>query len=282
MPATPDAFSNFGDLGNFSNFGDFFQTYFVNPIILNQGYNPINTTIYATILVVAAYLIYKALNKLHVKIDRRLGISVAPFIIFGSTSRVLVDAGIFFSFLFITPLIYFVVFAITFIALIASLFLEKKKKIPYHKTMAATGIVLLLIPFATLANFASISNISINSNSLFLVLVFFAPWPILFYFVKWGESNKVVASIQMFDATNTFVSLNFFNYSEQHFLPNIFIGQLGPASFIVVKAIVVIAALILIDKYSDDKNFNNYLKLVIGILGAATSTRDFIRLLIGV
>ncbi|HLC39863.1 MAG TPA: DUF63 family protein [archaeon] len=259
---------------------DFFQTYFVNPIMLNQGYNLINTTIYATILVIAAYLIYNALNKLHVKIDRRLGMSIAPFIIFGSASRVLVDANIFFSFLFITPLIYFVIFSATFITLIAALFIERKRKIPYYKTMTTTGIVFAAIPFALLA--AHANNFSFNANALFLILAFFAPWPILFHFIRWKESNKVVASVQMFDATNTFVSLNFFGYLEQHFLPKLFIGQFGPASFIIVKAVAVIAALVLIDKYSDDRNFNNYLKLVIGILGSATSTRDFLRLVIGV
>ena len=86
----------------------------------------------------------------------------------------------------------------------------------------------------------------------------------------------------MFDATNTFVALYFFGYNEQHFVPNIFISLFGPWIFIPIKAIAVIAALVLIDRYSDDKEFNNYLKLVIGILGGATSVRDFLRLIAGV
>jgi len=266
-----------------SSIKDFFQTYFVNTIVLNQGYNPINTTVYATILVVAAYLIYRALNKLKIKVDKRLGISIIPFIIFGSSLRVTVDAGIFSSFLFITPLIYVFIFAITFIVLNVSLFLEKKSKtkFPYYKTMFLVGSALALIPLVILATGASPGS-SFNVNAMLLVLGFYVPWPALFYIIKWKDSSKAVASVQMFDATNTFVSLNFFGYGEQHFVPNIFISFFGPSSFIVVKAIVVIAALVLIDRYSKDKQFNNYLKLVIGILGGATSTRDFLRLLVGV
>jgi len=82
----------------------------------------------------------------------------------------------------------------------------------------------------------------------------------------------------MFDASNTFVAVNFFNYFEQHVLPGFFISNFSPFSFVVLKAVVVISVLLLLDKYSDDREFNNYLKLIIGILGAATSTRDFIRI----
>jgi uncharacterized membrane protein len=277
----PLAFSSILSIPSVSSIKDFFQTYFVNSIVLSQGYNPINTVVYATILVVAVYFIYRALGKLRVKVDKRFGIAIVPFIVFGSALRVTVDAGIFFTFLFTTPLIYFFVFAIVFTTVIVSLFLEKKSKskLPYYKTMFVVGFVLVLIPITILV---TSKNINFNTNALLTVLGFYLPWPLLLYFIKWKNSNKTVLSVQMFDATNTFVSLNFFGYSEQHVVPNIFINLFGPSSFIVIKAVVVVAALILIDKYSKDKQFNNYLKLVIGILGGATSVRDFMRLLLGV
>lgn len=260
MPLTPD---------------EFFQAYFVNPIIFNQGYNIVNTTVYALILVIAAYMVYSALRKLKIKIDKRLAISVAPFILLGSSARVLVDSGLTNTFLLITPLIYFVIFAVTFAVLLISRYIEKRFKIPYYKIMASVGIVLVLIP-------VSLIRIG-NPVALVYVLAFYAIWPIAFYLIKWNVANKVVASIEMFDATNTSVALYFFGYSEQHVVPNIFISLFGsPWAFIPIKAVAVIAALVLIDRYSDDKEFNNYLKLVIGILGGATSVRDFLRLIAGV
>lgn len=253
---------------------DFFQTYFVNPIVFNQGYNPINTAVYATILVIAAYIIYKILKRLKIKIDKRLGISIAPFVLLGSSARLMVDSGLTDTFLLITPLIYFVIFAVTLAVLLITRYIEKRFKIPYYKIMTSVGIILAAIPLSLL-------RIG-NPTAVLYILAFYAAWPIIFYFVRWNSANKVVASIQMFDATNTAVALNFFGYSEQHVVPNLFIGILSPWVFIPVKLIAVIAALVLIDKYSDDKEFNNYLKLVIGILGGATSVRDFLRLIAGV
>jgi uncharacterized membrane protein len=253
---------------------EFFQTYFVNPIIFNQGYNAVNTTIYAIILVMAAYIVYRVLRRLKVKIDKRLALSVAPFVLLGSSSRLMVDSGLTDTFLLITPLIYFVIFAVTFAVLLISRYIEKKFKIPYYKIMTSAGIILTLIPLSLL-------RIG-NPIALVYVLAFYAMWPVIFYFIKWNVANKIVTSIQMFDATNTSVALYFFGYSEQHVVPNIFIGMLSPWIFIPVKLVAVVAALIFIDKYSDDKEFNNYLKLVIGILGGATSVRDFLRLVAGV
>lgn len=249
---------------------DFFTNYFINPILYAEGYNPINTTVYALVLVVAAYLIFRLLQKLKIKVDKRLAIGVSPFVILGSFLRVLNDAGILTSRLFVTPMIYFVVAGITLATLFVSQFLEKRYKVKYHKVMFVVGLALAAIA----VSFFKI----VNSYGAILDLAFYLPWPIFFYLIKWNDANKVVASVQMFDATTTFTSLQFFNYREQHVVPNIFINLFSPISFIAVKAVAVIIVLILIDRYADDKEFGNYLKLIIGILGAATSLRDYTRL----
>jgi uncharacterized membrane protein len=84
----------------------------------------------------------------------------------------------------------------------------------------------------------------------------------------------------MFDATATFVAMNYFGYGEQHVLPRYIINLSGtPFSFIILKIIAIVLILIGIDKYSKDKEFNNYIKLIIGIIGAATGLRDFLGLI---
>jgi uncharacterized membrane protein len=249
---------------------DFFTTFFINSILTPQGYNPINTTAYAIIFVIAAYLIFKFLKRLNIKIDRRLAIAIAPFVVTGSLLRVLQDAGIISSFIFVTPGIYFLIFSITISALFVSTYLQKKFNISYHKIMLILGLTIASV----IVNFLQIKNF----YGAFLDIVFFLPWIVVFYFIKWNGASKIVASVQMFDATTTFTSLQFFNYREQHVVPNIFINLFGPFSFIVLKAVAIIAILVLIDKFSKEKEYSNYLKLVIGILGAATSLRDFTRL----
>ncbi len=257
--------------------------YFLAP--KQTGYDITKTLLYALILVVAIYFIYKILyeknkdklKKFKIKIDQRLAIAVAPYVVFGGAIRVLQDAGVVNSYFFMTPGIHILVFGIIFSALLASFVFQKKFSIPYYKTMFLFGI--LLLPFTLLQlNFS-------NFYGAVLVLLFFIPWviifksPILSKLSKWSKENKIVTLIHIFDATTTAVALYFFGYYEQHVLPTAFINILGPFSFIPLKAVAIIIVLILIDRLSDDKEFNNYLKLVIGILGAATGSRDFISLL---
>jgi len=158
-----------------------------------------------------------------------------------------------------------------------SLVLQKKLKIPYFKTLFIVGILLISL---------NLSQIKfVNSDAAVFVTIFFLPWALFFYFFKkWGLENRIVTTIQIFDATTTATAMAFFGYGEQHIVPTIFINLFGsvlfgPFSFVILKIIVVVLALVLIDKLSDDKEFNNYLKLAIGILGAATATRDFTCLL---
>jgi len=111
------------------------------------------------------------------------------------------------------------------------------------------------------------------------VLLFFIPWIFFLKLIPLSKENKIVTGLHVFDGTVTFVSLNYFGYYEQHVLPRYLINLFGtPLSFVFLKFVVIVSVLLLIDKYSKDKDFNNFIKLIIGILGAATGTRDFLRL----
>jgi len=235
------------------------------------GYTPESTAVFAITLIVFVYIIYKILNKLKVKFDKRLGLAISPYIVLGSSVRVLKDAGILTSCIFQTPGIYFLIFSITFFVLIMSIILERKKGITYFKTMFVIGLILMspVLGILKYRNFMGVGY----------VLLWFVPWLIILKAIPWLTENKVITGVHMFDATNTFVSLNYFGYYEQHVLPRYIIEFFGTSfSFIVLKFVVIVSLLLLIDNFSDDREFNNYIKLIIGILGAATGTRDFLRL----
>jgi len=245
------------------------------------GYDATKTTVFAVIFIIAVYLIYKLLTKLKIKVDIKLAIAIAPYIIFGGTIRVLQDSGILNSYLFVTPGIYVFVFAILIATILSALFLERRKGIPYFKTVFIVGMILVSVFIVFLK--------PVNFYGSALVVLFYLPWIIVFYFFKkWNFVNRMVTLVQMFDATNTFVALQFFGVSvfsasfgfyEQHVLPTFIINMFGPISFIIVKLVAIVAVLLLIDRFSEDKRFSNYLKLIIAILGGATGTRDFIALL---
>jgi uncharacterized membrane protein len=118
-----------------------------------------------------------------------------------------------------------------------------------------------------------------NFLGIFYVIAFFIPWIILLKLIPWLKENKIVTGLHLLDANSTFVAMNYFDYSEQHVLPTYLINLFGtPFSFVILKFIALVAVLFIIDKYSDDKEFSNYIKLIIGILGAATGIRGFLRL----
>ena len=64
---------------------------FVNPILNNGGFNPLNTLVLGLILVASIFLVYKLIKRLNVPIDSRFFIAVAPFIFWACSTRVLRD-----------------------------------------------------------------------------------------------------------------------------------------------------------------------------------------------
>jgi uncharacterized membrane protein len=245
--------------------------YFLAPA--KTGYTFEKTAVYALVLVAVAYLIFLLLKKLKVKVDSRPAVAIAPYVVFGGVLRVVKDLNIVASYWFVTPGIYFFVSFIVISVLFVSIILEKKFKIPYFKTMFLFGLLALSL----------LTSLIVPSNfyGLVLVLIFYSPWIALFsVFKRWSLTNRIVALIQLLDATTTSVAMKFFGYGEQHVVPATFISLVGdPFYFVLLKIVAVVTALVLIDRLSDDKEFNNYLKLCIAILGAATATRDFTCLL---
>jgi uncharacterized membrane protein len=244
---------------------------FYNFFCSTGGYTIESTTVFTLILLFFVYIIFEILKLLKIRIDGRLAVAISPFIPLGSSIRVLKDSGVLTSCLFQTPGIYFLTFGLTFSTLFASKVLERKKGIPYYKLTFIIGLIFLgpILGFLDYRNFIGVSY----------VLLFFLPWLIFLRFLPWLKENKIITSIHVFDGTVTSVSMSFFGYYEQHVLPRYFIYLLRtPFSFVFLKFIVVVLVLSILDKYSGDKEFKNYIKLIIGILGAATGIRSFLRL----
>ena len=250
---------------------NWFYQYFIEPIELGYGYNLINTIVYALAFIVFTYGAFEMLKRLKIKIDQRLALSITPFVILGSSIRVLEDAKILTGYMFVTPNIWVLFFFLIISILLISVFLERKKRIPYYKIMFILGIILtgLVLGMLEYKNF----------QGLKYVLLWILPWLVLLKYIKWSVENKIITSVHMLDAVTTFVSMKYFGYFEQHVLPRTVINLTGTAfSFVILKFLVVVSVLFILDKYSDDKEFKNFIKLAIFILGLAPGVRDFLRL----
>lgn len=249
---------------------EFIRQYFINPILFNEGYNFVNSTTYALLFIAAVYLVFLLLKKIKIPVDRMLTLSVMPYVVFGSIVRVLEDMGIFNSYLLFTPVIWGEMLVFILFMLAISILIQKRFNVPYYKPMFLIGVMLLAISIPFL-NFK-------NLYGMFLTSAFFIPFALVFYFIKWKPENKLVALAHIFDGIASFTAVRFFNYFEQYPTSRFLMTSISPLSFPVVKIIAIVSILILIDKISDDKEFNKYIKLIIGILGLAPGIRDFLRL----
>ena len=81
----------------------------------------------------------------------------------------------------------------------------------------------------------------------------------------------------LFDASTTYVAVEYFNYYEQHVLPNA-LNQLFDTylTLFPMKIIVIVAVLYIIDQYFDDLTIKNLLKLTVFVLGLAPGLRNIL------
>ena len=268
---------------------DFFQQYFVDPIVSGSGYNIYNTAVYAVLLIAAAFVVFKVIRKLKIEVNNNFLFGVIPFVVLGGLARAMQDAGIIKSFWFITPLIYVTVFAIAFVSLVASKISEKFVKFPYYRIWFCIGAAAVLIFLVQV----SVKNV-FALEAIFLIALL---WTLIVVFVKkmaeryvkkfpllavFTWENTALLAVHMFDATTTFVALTYFPYFEEHVLPSLLIGLFGPAVMFALKFVVVGAVLYAIDKEVAEKQQRKFVKLVILILGLAPGLRNFFRLVMGV
>jgi uncharacterized membrane protein len=97
--------------------------------------------------------------------------------------------------------------------------------------------------------------------------------------------NAFLLGVHMFDASTTFVALQYFPYYEQHVLSNFVIAFVGPVGQFLIKLPIVLIVLYFLERElpkKEDENMKNFFKVAILILGLAPGLRNFLRLGIGV
>ncbi|MBI1971965.1 MAG: DUF63 family protein [Candidatus Aenigmarchaeota archaeon] len=255
------------------------SSYFVYPLVNRTGeYNPVNTITYAVILFAAAYLLYSKVLKGRVRIDGKFAAVFVSFTVFASSIHVLDDMKIVVSSVLVTPLIQVAVGAFFLISLSAALLIQKHLKIEYWKTLLAVALIpsTLIIPF--------ILSKAQNAAGLAYVLAFFALSASTLYAVHkkfpkiLKKENFAVLSAHMLDASSTFVSIGFFGYREQHFLPTFLINVFGPAVMFPLKLLVIGFVLYAFDREIKDGQMRTFFKILVLVLGLAPGARDMLRL----
>lgn len=249
-----------------------FNEKFVLPLC--QYYTLENTIVYGILLCLAVIGTYKLLQKLKIKIDKRFFIALLPFIIYGGWTRALRDHGLYQGWWWCSPPIYFLVFTIALSSLLLAIAIQKHFRISYEKTMLGIGLLLLIYN-------TYLTRIT-NWSAFIMILGLISFWALLFFGINYfkpkllSKENAGIVVAHLFDASSSFIAIQFFGYYEQHVLPTFLIKLAGPWVLFPLKIFVVLAVLILIDRSKEDKFFKNFIKIIILILGLALGTRDFL------
>ncbi|MDD3042744.1 MAG: DUF63 family protein [Methanosarcinaceae archaeon] len=275
----------------------FINVYYLDPIRGDSGYNVVNTLTWALILGICIFGVYRLLNTLKVRVNPRFIASVLPFVLAGSSLRVLEDspAGIFdapWSYLLITPNIYFLVFAVTVACLWLSLSLQKAGFIrDFHYAFAGLGLLWFLGNLMTLLYF---EDVVLAYVPLFvlgagggLTLVFYGVARSLGSKVFTDPLNLSILLAHFLDASSTVIGIEKLGYYEKHVLPAYLIELTGTALVMYpLKLIIFIGVLYVLDtQFEDDEDTSKLsmlIKMVILILGLSPACRNTIRMTLGI
>ena len=149
-------------MGIFEVLQEFIYKYYINPIIDDSGYNPVNTLTWALILGFCIFGILRILTKLNVRADWEFTKLIIPYIIAGSSMRVMEDAELFsapLKYIFITPPIYVLMFIITILLLTISIRLHRSGYVDDWKNIfSAAGVLWALINLGVLLLIESITH----------------------------------------------------------------------------------------------------------------------------
>jgi uncharacterized membrane protein len=251
-----------------------------NFIYLHPGYTILNTIVFGILLGICILGIIQMFK--YIKKDpAELIIPLIPFIFFGSSARALVDNNIYpLTYILVTPGIYILTGSLAIITLLTSVFIENKTNFNYRYFIFIVGTVLCIPniifmgPINLIATFQVVGVWAIVS-SIFVILR--NKWSLL--------SNKFNLSVllaHLFDASSTFIAVDYYGYYEQHVLPSALTGLFGTAAIMFpLKIGVILGALYVIDIYIEDRTIANMLKLAIFILGLAPGLRNFLSLIMG-
>jgi uncharacterized membrane protein len=263
---------------------DFFQNILEyirqNFIYLHPGYTVLNTIVFGIILGISILIIIKMFR--YIKKDPAdLMIPLIPFIFFGSSARALVDNNIYpLTYILVTPGIYVLTGLMAIITLLIAIFIENKTNFDYKYFIFIVGAVLCIPNIIFIGPINLVATIQVLGvwaliSSIFIILR--NNWSLLK-----DKFNLSVLMAHLFDASSTYIAVDYYGYYEQHVLPSALTGLFGTAIVMFpLKIIVILGALYIIDTYVEDRTIANMLKLAIFILGLAPGLRNFLSLIIG-
>ena len=297
-------------------------------IVAEPGYTAVSTVSYAVVLVFMLVGVLLLLRKLEIEMSPGFYVALFPFMLLGGALRVVEDVNATFlsegmdTFipypevaLIISPFIYFVMFAFTLAALVATVSLERRGVVErFEPPLAAAGAVGLAVTFAVLA-YASVTREVIAFNPLFVTIVVVGATAIAALFwaatgryapavnegtgrmgilVVWGHSVDGVANVLSLDWGPQLVGQA---YTSKHVInaatvritravqPAWLSDAIGTAwPFLLIKIGAAVAVVWVFDRgiFEESPRYAYLLFIAILAVGLGPGTRDTLRATLGI
>lgn len=274
---------------------DFINRNYIEGIVNDTSYNHFDMITYVLILFAGVYAVLKLLNKLRIRIDEEFVIATIPYIFMGSVFRVIEDADILkppVKYFFITPIIFFVTFAICFGILLVTRYLEKIQKIKnYVRLYAITGVILSLAGVAILI-FNSSFNLNINILAYSLVPAILLTWIVRKVSPAIGMTylRSKMYSFAIFsfllDSFTTYIGVDMLGYMNKHPFSSFLTSFVGTGAILIPLSLILVLVIVLLlerDSRDDqDKGEKYMLTLTLIVLGFSMGARNLLAMVFGV
>ena len=274
---------------------DFINQNYIEGIINDTSYNHFDMITYVLILFAGVYVVLKLLNKLRIRVDEEFVMATIPYIFMGSVFRVIEDADLLkppVKYFFITPIIFFVVFAICLGILLLSKYLEKMQKIRnYIYAYGIAGVVLSLAGVAIII-FNGSFNLNINILAFSLVPAIILTWIVRKVSPAIGMTylRRRMYSFSIFsfvlDSLTTYIGVDLFGYTNKHPFSSFLTSIFGTGAILIpLSLILVVMIILLLEKDSrddQDKGEKYMLALTLIVLGFSMGARNLLAMVFGV
>jgi len=275
----------------------FINTYYLDPVRLDQPYNIVSTLTYAVILIAAVYCIYRWLRWSRIPVDGKFVLSTIPFVVFGALLRTVYDTHMITSdlqFLLVTPPIYFVTFFVTASALVTARALEAKGWIRSYLDWYRNAGIACAAAVALVLGYWAMGNNGFHPGVILIIggmtaAATVAVWAFMKYVLKWDYVSEPLYVLlilgQMLDASATSygIDLSPVQYIEEHVVGTALMAWTGTAfSMFLLKLAVLFPAVYILQLYRKEAQPDLWYLILFTmiVLGLAIGLRNAMQMIL--
>ncbi len=265
-----------------------------------SNYTVVQTILYALLVLLGLYLLYRWLRRENIEISTPLILSALTYVLLGGLLRVVEDTGTIpdpWWILFITPQVYIMTMVFGMIALFVSYQLQKKKIVlSYIPVFAGIGTAASILAFAYLTWFGVTDAGATFDIAIIGVVVGIAAaataalWAFLRYVCRWNYVSHpmylalIASHFLDSSATGFALDLHPIHYIEQHVLGSGLIEMTGSAySMFLLKLVVLVPSIWVLEKFRHEENMESLWHLIIFamiVVGLGPGVRDLLRMVL--